>query len=264
VRRDVRDQVRSSQFPIEYHAEVIGSVSGGEAKVSSLLAFGIIAAIGIFLLLQAAFRSWRLATLAFLILPTAVVGGLLASLIDGTSFELGAVLGLFAVFAIAARNMLVQIDHYQRLELLDGKSFGPDLITEGSSDRLSPVLTTAFGTGLALTPFMVGGSSAGLEVVHPMALVVLGGLVTSTLLSLFVVPTLYLRFGARPEQALTPEDELMHRWAGVTPEAAAAPLGANGDELPIKPEAPKETTPTGGGATQGDGAPQGVQPKGEE
>src|SRR4029079_13162335 len=100
----------------------------------------------------------------------------------------------------------------------EGKSLGAELVVLGSGDRLSPILTTAFATGLTLIPFLFLGSRAGLEIVHPMALVVLGGLVTSTLLSLFVVPTLYLSFGGGPRPAMTPEDELMHRWAGVTPE----------------------------------------------
>ena len=97
-----------------------------------LLGFGIVAAIGIFLLLQAAFRSWRLAGLAFLILPIALVGGLLASLIDGTSFSLGALVGLFAVFAIAARNVIALIDHYQRLEQLEGAAAGRELVIAGA------------------------------------------------------------------------------------------------------------------------------------
>jgi hypothetical protein len=119
-------------------------------------------------------------------------------------------------------------------------------------------LTTAFATGLALLPFLFLGNRAGLEIVHPMAVVILGGLVTSTLLSLFVVPVLYLSLGGGPRAALTPEDELMHRWAGVTPETAAAPAGANGDPLPAEPQVPAQTTPTGGGVmSQGDGAPPG-------
>ena len=109
-----------------------------------------------------------------------------------------------------------------------------------------------------------------------MALVVLGGLVTSTLLSLFVVPALYLSLGGGPRPAVTPEDELMHRWAGVTPETAAAPAGANGEPLPTEtePRVVAETKPTGGGAMQGDGAPpgspthsgadSGIQTKGDE
>jgi Cu/Ag efflux pump CusA len=273
VRSDVRNRIRDLRFPLEYHAEVIGAASGDKATASRLLVFGILAAILIFLLLQAAFRSWRLAVLAFLTLPIALVGGLLGSLIDGATFSLGALAGLFAVFAIAARNVIALIDHYQHLEQLEGKSLGPELVIQGAGERLAPILTTAFATGLAVFPFLLLGNPAGLEIVHPMSVVVLGGLVTSTLLSLFVVPALYLRFGGGPRPALMPEDELMHRWAGVTPETMAA--GTAGEPLPVEPPVPAKTAPTDGGvmprgegASPGSpthsGADSGIAPRGEE
>ena len=237
VRSDVRDRIREVRFPLEYHAEAIGAAAGERAGVSRFVGFGIVAAIGIFLLLQAAFRSWRLAAVVFATLPLAVVGGLLVSLIDGTTFSLGALIGLIAVFAIAVRAVVVLINHYQRLEQVDGRSLGPELVIHGSGDRLAPILTTAFATGLGLLPFVFLGNRAGLEIVHPMAVVVLGGLVTSTLLCLFVVPALYLRLGGGPRSVVTPEDELMHRWAGITPEAAAAPVPVSAD---VDPQHPKE------------------------
>jgi Cu/Ag efflux pump CusA len=250
VRKEVRDRIRKLQFPLEYHAEVVGAASGDEATLSSVLGIMVAAAIGIFLLLQAALRSWSIAGVAFLLLPVSVTGGLLASLIDGTSFSLGALIGLFAVFAIAARNVIVLIAHYQRLEQLEGRSRASELVVEGAGDRLLPIVTTAFAVGLAMLPFLFGGSSAGLEVVHPMALVIIGGLVTSTLLSLFAVPALYLRFGGAPRPALTAEDELMHRWAGVSPVA-------DGVGRPTTTQVPATTTPMGG-------AESGIQEKGEE
>jgi CzcA family heavy metal efflux pump len=250
VRKDVRDRIRDLQFPLEYHAEAIGAASGDEATLSGVLGWVIVVAIGIFLLLQAAFRSWRLAGLAFATLPLSIVGGLLASLIDGTSFSVGALIGLFAVFAIAARNVIALIDRYQRLEQLDGIGHGSELVIQGSEERLAPIVTTAFVTGLAVLPFLFLGSPAGLEVVHPMALVILGGLVTSTLLSLFVVPTLYLRFGAGARSARTAADELMHRWARAEPAADEDRLEA------VEPRLQTGTTPQGGADS--------VQTRGEE
>jgi Cu/Ag efflux pump CusA len=233
----VRDRIRKLQFPLEYHAEVVGAASGDEAHLSSVLGIIVAAAIGIFLLLQAALRSWRIAGLTFVLLPISLTGGLFASLIDGTSFSLGALIGLFAVFAIAARNAIVLIDHYQRLEQLEGRSRTSELVVEGAGDRLLATVTTACAVGLAVLPFLLGGSSAGLEVVHPMALVIIGGLVTATLLTLFAMPALYLRFGGAARPAITAEDELMHRWVGVGPveedgrlqttqvQATATPMG---------------------------------------
>jgi AcrB/AcrD/AcrF family len=179
------------------------------------------------------------------------------------------------VLAIAVRNVVTQIDRYQHLEQVGGKSFGSELVVEGTRDRFAPILTTALTTALALLPFVLLSTRAGLEIVHPMSVVILGGLVTSTLLSLFVVPTLYLRFAGGPRPAVSPADELMYRWAGITPEPAAAPVGANGDVVPAEPQVPAQTVatdgelvPEGDGALPGGpshgGADAGVQTRGEE
>ena len=99
------------------------------------------------------------------------------------------------MFGIAARNGILLINHYQHLERYEGESFGPELVLRGSRERLSPILMTALATGLALVPLVVLGDIPGHEVEHPMAVVILGGLVTSTAMSLFLLPALYLRFG---------------------------------------------------------------------
>ena len=157
--------------------------------------FAVAAAIGIFLLLQASFGSWRLATLSFLTLPSALVGGVLAAFSAAGSISLGSLVGFLTVLGIAARNGIMLISHYQHLEREEGEAFGPELILRGARERLSPILMTALATGLALVPLVVVGDIPGHEIEHPMAVVILGGLVTSTLLNLFVVPSLYLRFG---------------------------------------------------------------------
>jgi Cu/Ag efflux pump CusA len=92
------------------------------------------------------------------------------------------------------------ISHYQHLEREEGEPFGPRLVLRGAQERLSPILMTALATGLALVPLVVAGSIPGHEIEHPMAVVILGGLATSTLLNLFVVPTLYLKFGKQRER----------------------------------------------------------------
>jgi Cu/Ag efflux pump CusA len=178
--------------------------------------------IAIFLLMQAALRGWRLAVLAFALLPVALAGGAVAALIDG-GYALGSLIGFLAVLGIAARNGLVLIRHFQDLERYDGEAFGPQLVRRGVQERFAPIVTSATALGAVALLFVILGSKPGLEIVQPMAVVILGGLVTTTLVSLFVVPTLYLRFGAR-QQALSPEEELMHRW--VAGEPAPAQTGA--------------------------------------
>jgi Cu/Ag efflux pump CusA len=163
--------------------------------------------IAIFLLFQAVFRSWRLAGLAFLTLPVALAGGVLAALVDGATLSLGSLIAFLALLGIAARNGVMLIDRFQRLRLDEVQTFGAELVRRGASDRLAPTLTVAVATAAAVLPFVIMGDIAGLEIVNPMAIVMLGGLITSTLLGLFVLPVLYLRFGAgaQPEpEAETP------------------------------------------------------------
>ena len=191
---DVQDSLQRVQFPLGVHAEVLGEHAERQAAQQRLLTFGAMAAIAIFLLLQAAFGSFRLATLSFLTLPIALVGGVLATLASGGIISLGSLVGFFTVFGIAARNGILMINHFQHLEHVEGVPFGPELVLRGARERLSPILMTSLATGLALVPLVVAGQIPGHEIEHPLAVVILGGLVTSTFLNLLVVPSLYLRF----------------------------------------------------------------------
>ena len=239
VASDIENRLQDVNFPLEYHAKVLQQTTGGEIGTGTIIAVGIAALIAMFLLLQAGFSAWRLAVLAFLALPVALVGGVVAGLIDG-ELTLGSLIGFLALFALAARMGMVLIRRYQDLER-EGEAFGPGLVERGSLERLGPIVTTTVAVALLMIPFIVAGTEPGLEVINPMAIVILGGLVTTALLALFVMPALYVRYATPAEPGLAPEDELMHRWAGVAPEAAAAPAGANGDPLPAKPEAAPAT-----------------------
>jgi CzcA family heavy metal efflux pump len=192
---DVRDRLSTVKFPEGYHAELMGEAVEREGAQNRLLIFGILAGIGIFLLLHAAFGSLRLAAMFFLTLPMALVGGVLAVALTGGTLSLGSYVGFLAVFGIAARNGILLINHCQHLERHEGETFGRELVIRGARERLSPILMTALATALALVPLVIAGTVPGHEIEHPMALVILGGLVTSTLVNLFVVPALYLRFG---------------------------------------------------------------------
>ncbi len=157
----------------------------------------IVVAIGIFLILHASFRNVWLATLIFLALPAALVGSVLAAYVGGGNLSLGSLVGIITVLGIAARNGILLIQHYRHLETEEGEPFGLELVLRGAGERLSPILMTTLCTALALLPLVVAGSIPGHEIEHPMAVVILGGLVTSTILTLFVVPILYLRYGSR-------------------------------------------------------------------
>jgi Cu/Ag efflux pump CusA len=196
VMSDVNSRLAGVVFPLGYHAVVLGEYAERQVAQTRLFIFSIGAAIGVLLILVGSFRNVRLAVLGFLTLPSALVGGLLAAYFNGDVISLGSLVGFLTVFGIAARNMIMLISHYQHLEQYENESYGPGLALRGAIERLSPILMTALATGLALIPLVISGEVPGHEIEYPMAIVILGGLVGSTLLNLFVVPSLYLRFGA--------------------------------------------------------------------
>jgi CzcA family heavy metal efflux pump len=205
VARDVELALKGVSFPLEYHPKILGEYAESQAAEQRLLVAGVIAAIGAFLLLQAAFQSWRLATLALFTLPWAVVGGLLAAaLAGGGTLSLGSLVGLLTVLGIATRNGIMLISHFQHLENEEGQPIGPGLVVRGARERLAPILMTALATGVALLPLALAGHTPGHEILQPMAIVILGGLVTSSMVSLVVLPVLYLRFGAPAVAAVSP------------------------------------------------------------
>jgi Cu/Ag efflux pump CusA len=154
-----------------------------------------LALLGIFLILHADFQSTRIALLTFLTLPFALVGGVLAVIVTGGVLSLGSLVGFVTVLGIAARNGIMLVSHYRHLENEEGVPFGRELALRGAEERLSPILMTALATGLALLPIVLGGSRPGHEIEHPLAVVIVGGLLTSTALNLLLVPALYLRYG---------------------------------------------------------------------
>ena len=209
--------VGAIEFPLEYHAEVFSETADRQAAQLTLLTVLAGVAVMAFLLLQAVVASWRLAAAVFVTLPAALVGGILTGLVGGELMSIGTLAGLFAVLAICVRTSISLIDHYQRLERTGQHSVGPKLVVAGANDRLGPTLISMLAIAVGLLPFVVLGDIAGLEVVRPMAIFVLGGLITSTLWTLFVVPDLYMRSGPSP-QAET--ETLLSEQQGLEPTMA--------------------------------------------
>jgi len=205
VYADVREALAKIEFPQENYPELLGEYTERQAAKGRLQMWAVIAMIVVFFLLQASFNNWKLGLIAFLCLPSALVGGVLAAYMGDGIISLGSLVGFLTVLGIAARNSIMLIEHYQHLEEFEGEKFGPQLVLRGAIERISPIMMTALTTLMALLPLIVAGSAPGHEIEHPMAVVILGGLVTSTLLNLFVVPSLYLRFGARPAPAVEPK-----------------------------------------------------------
>jgi Cu/Ag efflux pump CusA len=200
VANDIRKRLGAMAMPTGMHYALLGEYKERQSAQRTLLTTAIAAGVAILLLLQLSFGSWRLAALLFVTLPMALVGGVIAIAMGGGVITIGALVGFFTVFGIAARNGILLINHCQHLERHQGMDFGPALVVRGARERLSPILMTSLATGLALVPLVVRGNLPGHEIEYPLAVVILGGLATSTLLTLFVVPSLYLRFGRRRER----------------------------------------------------------------
>lgn len=201
VTADIERTLGTVAFPLEYHAEILGVNPAVAASSQRVWVAIIITLAGILLLLQASFHSWRLALVSLLTVPASLAGAVLvAYLVNGGALTLGSALGMLAVLGIAIRSSVMLISRYERLEQ-EGEIFGNRLIVRGANEQTAPVLMTALITGLVFVPFILSGNVAGHEVLRPMAFVILGGLVTTTLINLFVLPVLYLRFGEASREA---------------------------------------------------------------
>jgi Cu/Ag efflux pump CusA len=151
--------------------------------------------LGILLLLHMDFRSWRLTFLVFVSILFALIGAVVGVVLQGGVLSIGSLVGFVTVLGIAARNGIMLVSHYRHLEETEGEPFGRPLILRGAEERLIPILMTALATGLALVPLVINGNLPGHEIEFPMAVVILGGLTSSTIINLFFLPPIYSLFG---------------------------------------------------------------------
>ena len=195
VAREIEAKVKQLDFASGYHPEFLGEYAALAESRQRLFALAALSLIGILLLLHMDFQSWRLTLLVAFTIPFALVGGVAGTMLDNGVLSLGSLVGFVTVLGIAARNGIMLVSHYRHLEEVEGEAFGPELVRRGSEERLAPILMTALATGLALVPLVINGNLPGHEIEYPMAVVIIGGLVTSTLLNLFLLPPIYLAFG---------------------------------------------------------------------
>ena len=188
------------KFPAGVYAEFSGAAEAAAAARNQLLLHSAIAAVGIVLLLTIVFRTWRNLVLVLVNVPFALVGGVLflfgMQLIEGKGMlSVGALVGFVTLFGITMRNSIMMISHFEHLVEVEGQTWNLETALLGASERLIPILMTAIVTALGLLPLAIGAGEAGREIEGPMAIVILGGLITSTLLNLLVLPTLAVKFG---------------------------------------------------------------------
>jgi CzcA family heavy metal efflux pump len=194
---EVEDRLDKIDFPLEHNPRILGEYAERKAAEQRIVGIAIAAVIGIFFLLQALFRSWGLALVAFVALPASIAGGVLAAAITGGVISLGSIVGLLAVVGIAARSTLMLVDHYRQLEQTHGAPLDAALVARGANDRLVPIVVSALAVVAALVPLAVAGRLPGLEIIQPIAIAIIGGVIASTCVTLFVIPALYLAYGRR-------------------------------------------------------------------
>jgi CzcA family heavy metal efflux pump len=188
VRRKVR-------FSGGVYAVFAGASEARRRAQHDLLVYSLAASAGILLLLSIVFRSLRNTILVLANLPFALVGGVLAAFLTGANLSVGSMVGFVALFGITTRNSIMMISHFEHLVTKEGEQWGLHAAIRGASERFNPVLMTAIVTALGLLPLALGSGEPGKEIEGPMAIVILGGLVTSTALNLLALPTLALRYG---------------------------------------------------------------------
>ncbi|WP_239491293.1 efflux RND transporter permease subunit [Luteitalea sp. TBR-22] len=197
VARDIEAVLARIPFDAGYHPEVLGEYKARAESQRRLLTLGALSLLGILLVLHVDFGSARMVGLVALTIPFALIGGVASVFLTGGVLSLGSLVGFVTVLGIAARNGIMLVSHYRHLETEEGMPFGADLAVRGAEERLAPILMTALVTALALVPIVAGGDRSGHEIEHPMAVVILGGLVTSTALNLFLLPAIYLKYARR-------------------------------------------------------------------
>lgn len=191
VAREIEQRVGAMSFPPGHHPEILGEYAARREASARLFALAGVALVGILVLLLADFQSPRLVLLVALTLPFALIGGVSAAWLAGGALSLGSLVGFVTVLGIAARNGIMLVSHYRHLHREEGEPFGRNLILRGSEERLVPILMTASTAAMALLPMVIKGNVPGQEIEFPMAVVIVGGLVTSTALNLFLLPPLY-------------------------------------------------------------------------
>ncbi|MBI3650251.1 MAG: efflux RND transporter permease subunit [Acidobacteria bacterium] len=198
VVKDVQAAVAAQvTLPTSYYLEYGGEYAAQQAATRQLALLGGAALLGIILLLYVALGAPRLVALVLVNLPLALIGGIVAIVVSGGTQSVASLIGLIALFGITMRNSIMLISHYQHLMEAEGLPFGEALARRGAMERLSPILMTACAAGLGLLPIAISVGEPGRELQQPMAVVILGGLISSTILNLLVIPTLFLKFGKR-------------------------------------------------------------------
>jgi CzcA family heavy metal efflux pump len=223
IRQRVAEQV---QLPTGYFVSYEGQFESQQAATRLIGLLSLFSLAGMFLVLYAHFRSVTLVLQVMLNIPLALVGSVAAVLITTQTLSVATLVGFITLCGIASRNTIMMISHYMHLVQVEGEHFDEKMIVRGSLERLVPVLMTALTAGLALIPLVLAAGDPGKEILHPVATVILGGLISSTLLDMAVTPAVFFKFG-RPalEKFLAARAERQKKLASESPEGTSFDTG---------------------------------------
>lgn len=195
VASEVESKISAMPFPAGYYPQFLGEHAAQKEASKKLYGLTLLMLLAIVLIVYMDFKNYRHTLIFLASLPFALIGGVIGVFLSGGVVSLGSIIGFIAVLGIAARNGILLISHYRYLMIHEGYKLGDELVKKGSLERLVPILMTALATSLALLPIIVKGPISGYEIEHPLAIVVVSGLLTSTVLNLILLPSIFLRFG---------------------------------------------------------------------
>ena len=207
VVEEIKTLVREADMPPGYFAVLDGTFRAEEAASQSILLLSLASLGLIFVVLYSRYKRIELCLIIMSIIPMATVGGIISLWVTGLPLSIASMFGFVTLAGITARNGILKISHYINLVLYEGERFGDDLLVRGSQERLAPVLMTTFAAGFALIPLLFGGDVPGKEILHPIAVVIFSGLISTLLLDTLLTPVLFKLFGEEPLRFLQGERE---------------------------------------------------------
>ncbi|MBC7420630.1 MAG: efflux RND transporter permease subunit [Bdellovibrio sp.] len=204
IQKKVKEKVK---FPEGYYVVYGGQFESQQAATRNILLFGLISLVGIAFVLWSHFKSKAVTAQIMATIPLAFIGGIILLFFTDRSITVASLVGFITLCGVASRNAIMMISHYLHLMKYEGEAFSKEMIIRGSQERLVPVMMTAFAASLALLPLVFAKGQPGSEVLHPVAVVIVGGLLSSTLLDIIVTPTLFYRFGRKSAETFMTQKE---------------------------------------------------------
>ncbi len=202
----IQERMAQAKLPEGFFASLEGNFQAQREASRTIALLSLLSFAMIFAVLYSRYRSVALTLIILGSIPLALVGSVIALWIAGLPLSVASMIGFITLTGIAARNGILKISHYINLSLHEGMPFGKELVVRGTLERLTPVLMTALSAGVALVPLMIDPTSAGKEILHPVAVTIFGGLISATLLDAILTPLLFLRYGAKPLEKIRLEN----------------------------------------------------------